>query len=156
MPIIIRLAEDRDAQQVAELSRKAVEHGLPWRWTPHAVTAAIRDVRTNVVLAEFSRAVIGFGVMLYEDDEAHLVLLAVDRPDRRKGLGSRLLLWLEDVAIAAGISRIRLECRAENTAALAFYRRHGYIENQQVLGMYHGVEDGVRLVKTVCSGRQSA
>jgi len=149
MPIIIRLAELRDAQSIATLSRKMIERGMPWHWTPPVVTSAIRDASTNVLVAEFSRAVIGFGIMEYESDEAHLVLLAVDEPDRRKGLGGQLLGWLEDVAVAAGIARIRLEARAENTAALAFYRKHGYAEDQEVPGMYHGAFDGVRLAKVL-------
>ena len=149
MPVIIRLAEVRDAESIATLSRKTIERDMPWHWTPPAVAAAIRDTSANVVVAEFSRATIGFGIMEYGSDEAHLVLLAVDEPDRRKGLGGQLLCWLEEAAVAAGISRIRLEARVENAAALAFYRKHGYAEYQEVLGMYHGAFDGVRLAKVL-------
>lgn len=85
--------------------------------------------------------------MAYEDDAAHLLLFAVDAPDRRRGLGSRLLDWLEQVARTAGISRFRVEVRADNAGALAFYRKHGYVEREQVPGMYFGAEDGVALSK---------
>ena len=145
----MRLATVHDAQGIAELSRKAVEHGLPWGWTPTRVTTAIADPSTNVIVAKISGAVIGFGVMEYEDDSAHLLLFAVDAPDRRKGLGSKLLAWLEEVASAAGITKVRVEARADNAAALAFYGKHGYIQQTEVLGMYHGAEDGVRLSKQI-------
>lgn len=44
-------------------------------------------------------------------------------------------------------SRFRVEARADNAGALAFYRKHGYVESEQVLGMYFGAEDGVALSK---------
>lgn len=147
MPIAIRLAERRDAPQIAELSRRAIENGLPWSWTTRRIEEAIADPDINVVVAKLSGAVIGFGLMEYEDDAAHLLLFAVDAPDRRQGLGSRLLDWLEQVARTAGISRFRVEARADNAGALAFYREHGYVESEQVLGMYFGAEDGVALSK---------
>jgi [ribosomal protein S18]-alanine N-acetyltransferase len=152
----IRLAEPSDAAEIAELSRKAVEHGLPWSWTRTRVGAAIANPNTNVAISKLSGAVIGFGIMEYEDEVAHLVLFAVDAPDRRKGLGSELLAWLERVAVAAGISRVRVEARADNVAAIAFYRKHGYIQQAEVLGMYHGAEDGVRLAKQLTGNPPNA
>jgi len=147
MPVTIRLATARDASDVADLSRRAVEHGLPWSWTPARVAKAIADPNTNVIVARIADALTGFGVMEYQDETAHLVLFAVDAPGRRKGVGSQLLAWLEKVAAAAGIAQIHLEARADNAAALAFYRKHGYRDQAEVLGMYYGAEDGVRLVK---------
>ena len=149
MPISIRLANIHDAEDIAAMAREAIEYDLPWSWNPSRVAQAIADPDTNVVVARIAGALIGFGVMQYEDETAHLVLFAVDAPDRRRGLGSQLLAWLEEVAIVAGISQFRVEARANNTAALAFYGRHGYTEKCEVLGMYCGVEDGVRLVKNL-------
>jgi ribosomal-protein-alanine N-acetyltransferase len=143
----VRLATADDARDVAELSRSAVEHGLPWSWTPARVARAIADANTNVVVARSAGVLNGFGVMEYEYESAHLVLFAVDAPHRRKGLGSQLLCWLEAVAAAAGIARIHVESRADNAVALAFYGKHGYIEQEKVPGMYHGAEDGLRLAK---------
>ena len=147
MPHVIRLAQVRDADAIAALSRQAIEHDLPWAWTPPRLREAIHDPATNVVVATIAGAVIGFGAMEYDEDEAHLLLFAVDAPDRRKGLGSALLAWLEKVALESGLLRIRVEARADNVAALAFYRKHGYVQHEEALGMYYGVEDGVRLVK---------
>jgi ribosomal-protein-alanine N-acetyltransferase len=147
MQVTIRLASEHDAADIAALSRSAIEHGLPWSWHPHRVAAAIADPDTNVIVARGVEALIGFGIMEYEDETAHLVLFAVDGPARRIGLGSRLLAWLEKVAATGGIGEIRVEARADNAAAIAFYEKHGYTEQAGVPGMYYGAEDGVRLVK---------
>jgi ribosomal protein S18 acetylase RimI-like enzyme len=85
--------------------------------------------------------------MKYEQDDAHLLLFSVDEPDRRRGLGTQLLQWLETVARAAGITSIRLEVRKSNAGAIAFYKKHGYLQQEEVLGMYFGSEDGIRFLK---------
>ena len=146
-PLTIRLATRDDARAIAALSRTEIEHGLPWRWTPPRVQRAVADARTNVCVAVQHGSLLGFGIMVYADDTAHLSLLAVNPDARRQGVGSALLQWLEQVAGVAGTLRVQLEARRSNAAALAFYRRHGYQETGTVAGMYLGVEDGVRLEK---------
>jgi ribosomal-protein-alanine N-acetyltransferase len=145
--LTIRLATPADARAIAELSRREVEVGLPWRWTTPRVLRAIRDRGSNVVVALEQDVLIGFGVMAYADEMAHLNLLAVAPSARHRGVGSALLLWLERVARVAGIGRIELEARQDNAAALAFYRHHGYAAGETLLGYYLGMEDGVRLGK---------
>jgi [ribosomal protein S18]-alanine N-acetyltransferase len=143
----IRLARRDDVRAIAALSRTEIEHGLPWRWTPPRVQRAVDDVRTNVCVAVEQASLLGFGIMVYADETAHLSLLAVSPDVRRQGFGTALLQWLEQVAHAAGIARVQLEARSDNDSALAFYRRHGYAQTGTVPGMYLGVADGVRLQK---------
>jgi [ribosomal protein S18]-alanine N-acetyltransferase len=144
----IRLATGDDVRAIAALSRTEIEHGLPWRWTPPRVQRAVADARTNVCVAvPGDGSLLGFGIMVYADDTAHLSLLAVDPVARRQGVGTGLLQWLEQVARVAGIVRVQLEARHDNAAALAFYRRHGYAQIGTVPGMYLGVADGVQLEK---------
>jgi ribosomal-protein-alanine N-acetyltransferase len=144
---VIRLATSDDVRAIAALSRTEIEHGLPWRWTPPRVQRAVADARTNVCVAVLQRSLLGFGIMVYADDTAHLSLLAVKPEARRQGVGTALLQWLEQVAGVAGIERVQLEARRSNAAALSFYSRHGYRQTGLVAGMYLGVEDGVRLEK---------
>jgi [ribosomal protein S18]-alanine N-acetyltransferase len=153
-PLLIRLATRDEARAIAALSRTEIEHGLPWRWTPPRVQRAVADARTNVCVAVQHGPLLGFGIMIYADDTAHLSLLAVNPDARRQGVGTALLLWLEQVAGVAGIECVQLEARRSNAAALAFYRRHGYQQTDTVAGMYLGVEDGVRLRKRL--GRQAS
>ena len=144
----IRLAMRADAAAIAELSRDAIEHGLPWRWTPPRVRRAVADSQTNVAVAREGGLLLGFGIMQYTGDEAaHLQLLAVHPAQRRAGIGSALLVWLEEVARAAGLQRIGLEARLDNVAGRCFYCEHGYHERRIVARMYCGRLDGVRMEK---------
>jgi ribosomal protein S18 acetylase RimI-like enzyme len=129
------------------MSRDLIEYGHGWRWTARRVLRSMRDPATNVAVARDHDRLIGFAIAQYLDDEAHLVLFAVDVAHRRRGVGSALLAWHETSAQTAGIGVIYLEARIRNTAARAFYRRHGFIETETLRGYYSGTEDAVRIAK---------
>ena len=80
--------------------------------------------------------VLGFAVMRFGDTQAHLALLCVQPQQRQQGIGRRLIDWLTASARVAGISMIGLELRADNAAALGFYRRLGFVETALVPGYY--------------------
>lgn len=143
----IGLAQADDAPRIARMSRDLVEHGLAWRWTPPRVLRLVRDASTNVAVAREGMRIDGFGIMQYRDEDAHLVLFGVDPERRGRGVGRALMGWLEATALCAGIGVVRLEARASNEVARAFYRALGFIEVGQVCGMYARDEDGVRLAK---------
>ena len=142
-----RLASLCDAAAIAALSRDAIETGLPWTWRPERIANAIRDPDTNVVVAGAPGVVDGFGIMIHRDDDAHLVLFAVQPGRRRQGVGGAILGWLEGVARAAGAARIRVECRRDNVAARNFYSEHAYHEQEITGNRYSAGVDGIRLEK---------
>lgn len=148
----IQLAVPGDAASIALMSRDLVECGLGWRWTPHRILDSIHDAATNVAVARDGGRMAGFGIMAYREEEAHLLLLAVQASHRRRGIGSALMAWLEAPALAAGIGMVRLEARRTNRRALAFYRRLGYKELQVIHGYYRGREDCVWIAKDLWRG----
>jgi ribosomal-protein-alanine N-acetyltransferase len=141
----IRLALPEDAHAIAALSREAIEHGLPWRWTPQRVRRSLRDRSTNVIVSHEQGVLHGFAIMKYDDEEAHLLLLAVAAAQRHRHIGSTLMAWLDATTRAAGIAVVRVEARASNTQARSFYRHHGFRETGIVSGYYEDVEDAVRM-----------
>jgi ribosomal-protein-alanine N-acetyltransferase len=145
--VAIRLAAPADAGPIARMSRELIEHGLPWRWLPGRVARMIADPNTNVVVVDAEDGIAGFGIMFYADDDAHLLLFAVRPEFQRCGIGSALLLWLEQAARSAGASRIRVEARRDNEGARNFYSEHGYHERAIRPGMYSGLVAGLRLEK---------
>jgi ribosomal protein S18 acetylase RimI-like enzyme len=145
----IRLATAADAHAIARLSRDAIEQGLGWSWTPRRVMANVADASTNAVVARDPAhgRLLGFALMSYAEEDAHLLLLAVHAAERRRGVGSALLHWLEATVQVAGLAAIHLEVRQRSQGARAFYRRHGFDEVGRVVGYYQGVEDAIRMVK---------
>lgn len=145
--LTLRLATRDDAPGIARLSRDRIEHGLGWSWTAPRVLRSILDAQTNVVVAQDGADRIGFGIMKYHDDEAHLLLLAVPAQACRRGVGSAMVGWLERSALIAGVGQVYLEARVTNAPARAFYARLGYREVQTLPGYYAGREACVRLAK---------
>ena len=141
--ITIRLAEPRDAQAIAMMSRDFIESGLGWKYDAPRVMRAIRDRETVALVACDTRsapgarpAINGFAIMEFGDERAHLVLLAVRPSHRRLGIGQRLLDWLLESARVAGMASVHLELRSNNDAARRFYRAMGFYETVLVPGYY--------------------
>jgi hypothetical protein len=80
----IRLALPDDARSIAKMSRDYIENGLGWSWTEARVLRAIRDKSTNVAVVHDCGYVLGFGIMAYGDNTAHLVLPGVHKTHRRE------------------------------------------------------------------------
>src|SRR5260370_9294520 len=127
--IAIRLAEPRDAQAIATMSRDFIESGLGWKYDAARVLRTIRDRETLAVVAcesgksnDGRGAIIGFAIMELGDERAHLVLLAVRPSQRRLGIGQRLLECLLPSARTAGIASGQPALRSGNHAARPFSR----------------------------------
>jgi [ribosomal protein S18]-alanine N-acetyltransferase len=146
--ITIRLAEPRDAQAIAMMSRDFIEAGLGWKYDAARVLRAIRERDTLAVVAcegtkpspAAKGALTGFAIMDFGDERAHLVLLAVRPSHRRMGVGQHLFDWLLESTRVAGMASIHLELRAGNDAARRFYRAMGFYETVLVPGYYRGGE----------------
>jgi ribosomal protein S18 acetylase RimI-like enzyme len=138
-----------DAAPLAAMSRELVEAGLRPAWGCERIRAHIRHPESIVLNARRGGVIAGFAIMRYADESAHLNLLAVDRLHRRRGVGRRLVRWLEETALTAGTFVIGLELRAENAGARAFYASLGYRELTRIPGYYQGVEAAIRMQRDV-------
>jgi len=147
--ITLRLALPGDARAIALMSREHIEHGLGWKYDPARVERAIRRRDTTVLAACDREAVVGFAVMEFGDERAHLVLLAVRPVHRRRGIARRMVGWLIESALTAGIESVHLELRAGNDAAQRFYRVLGFTETILIPRYYGGGEPALRMVRVL-------
>jgi len=145
--VTLGLALPSDAKTIAHMSKRLIEVGLPWSWTPERVAKHIRHRDSVVLTARAGGELTGFAIMQFSDTTAHLDLLAVDPRYERLGIGRRLVQWLEETAITAGTFVIALEVRAANVAARWFYSRLGYREVRCIVGYYCRVENAVQMVR---------
>ncbi|MGR9089580.1 MAG: GNAT family N-acetyltransferase [Gammaproteobacteria bacterium] len=149
----IRLARPRDGDNLARMSRRLIEAGLPWWcWTPKRLGKAIRSPDTVGIIATVDRQLSGFAMMHFGDENAHLNLLAVEPALRRRGIGRELLAWLDDSCLVAGIRRITLEVRANNQPAIRFYENLGYVRGERIPRYYCGEEAALRMTRTIAQG----
>jgi ribosomal protein S18 acetylase RimI-like enzyme len=147
MSIRMKLARREDAAAIADMSRRFIEHGLPWSWDQARVARCIAHPECAVLTACDRRRLAGFAIMQYYDAHAHLSLLAVQPGSRHQGVGRSLVEWLEASARVAGTFIVRLELRATNPGAYAFYERLGYRETARRPGYYAGSEDALCMMR---------
>jgi len=143
----LRPATAGEAREMADMSRTLIEVGLRWRYTPRHMAALIAEPDTQALVACDGARIQGFAVMHFGDDNAHLSLLCVQGAQQRRGIGRQLCDWLLASAEVAGMATVRLELRADNAAAQAFYQRLGFSEVQVVPGYYDGQIDARRMVR---------
>ena len=149
--IALRLASVVDAPRLAAMSRDLVEMGLGWSWIPSRIARHIRLPESVVLVAQHGERLVGFAIMRFGVDEAHLDLLAVMPKYRRSGIGRKLIAWMEQSALTAGISVVYLEVRAGNEAARTFYKSLGYCRVKRLRGYYGGREAAVCMAKDLWS-----
>ena len=132
---------------MALMSRDLIETGLAWRYSPQRVAGLIAESETAAVVAWDGTQLLGFAVMQFGDERAHLSLLCVQAAQQRRGIARRLIEWLLESAYVAGIASIHLELRADNEAARMFYRALGFNETILVPGYYEGRFAARRMVR---------
>jgi len=152
-PLVLRAAHVSDAGMLSSMSRLLVEHGLRWRWNAARIKRAIRDRDTMVLVASIEGTVSGFAIMKFRDEESHLFLLAVAPRFQRTGVGTALLEWLEKSCLTAGIRNVRVEMRATNRPAKAFYERFGFRFVREIQGYYDNRESALVMVRSLLNPR---
>jgi ribosomal-protein-alanine N-acetyltransferase len=143
----LRLASSGDVPRLAAMSRDLVELGLGWSWIPSRIARHVRAPESVVLVAQDGATIVAFAIMRFEIEDAHLDLLAVKPAYRRAGIGRKLIAWLEESALVAGISVIYLEVRDGNEVARAFYEKLGYRRIKHLPGYYGGREAAIRMAR---------
>ncbi len=145
--IVLGFARRNDATALALMARDLIEAGLGWEYRAERIARFIDDRETVVLVARDRGDVIGFAVMHFGDERAHLTLLAVSPTYQRRGIARRMLAWLSESASVAGVSSIHVELRAGNTAARRLYRSSGFAETLRLPGYYRGRESALRMIR---------
>lgn len=81
--------------------------------------------------------------------EARVLMFAVDRDHRHRGIGSDLMERFLDRCRIRGLSRVTLEVRVSNTTAIRFYSRFGYSVTDLLRGYYSDGENGYQMARDV-------
>lgn len=79
--------------------------------------------------------------------ETRILMFAVDRAYRNKGIGHELMRRFIELSVSKGAKKISLEVRRSNLDAIRFYEKFGF-RNTGVLFMYYSdMEDGLKMAK---------
>ena len=153
LDIELGFANPGDAPRIARLSRDVIEAGLGWTYRASRIGALMSETETVTLVGRTRLQPVGFAIMRFGDERCHLILLAVDPAHQRRGLARRMVEWLVESALVAGMASIHVELRASNAAALAFYAAMGFSETFRVPGYYRGRETAVRMLRMLRTTR---
>ena len=128
----IVLAGPRDASDIAALHGAAFRRG----WSDAEVEGLIAERNVLAHVARRGRTVAGFIMSRSAADEAEILSVAVGRSWRGRGLARALLTAQLRRLAGAGTRTVFLEVDENNAAALALYRRLGYVEVGRRKGYY--------------------
>jgi ribosomal protein S18 acetylase RimI-like enzyme len=151
--ISLDFARPSDAQALAVMSRDLIEAGLGWVYRPERFSRLIANDDTVALVARAGERPVGFAVMEFGDERAHLVVLAVAPKHQRAGIARRMLAWLLKSALTAGITSVHVELRADNQPAFELYRSMGFCETLRVPGYYRGRETAIRMIRMLRGSR---
>ena len=137
-----------DADIDAIVALEAESFTNPWSRDTLVWELRNSDVTRAYVLRDDTDRVVAFCLCWVLFDELHINTLAVSPAARQQGLGSRLMRFAMEDAATGGATRATLEVRASNEAALALYRRLGFMVAARRPGYYSKPdEDGLILWK---------
>jgi len=124
--------EDADIAEVIALWRRC---GLTRPWNdPAADIALARKGPNAAVLAGRNGGGIVASVLVGHDGHRGWVYyVAVDPDCRHRGYGRVIMDAAEDWLRAAGIEKMQLMVRADNSEVQAFYQSLGYFEQQRIV-----------------------
>ncbi|MDI6749106.1 MAG: ribosomal protein S18-alanine N-acetyltransferase [Rhodocyclaceae bacterium] len=143
MSFVPMTPEDIDAVLAIE---EAVQE---FPWTRGNFLDALAAGYDAWVMREGDR-LIGFAVLMYAVDEAHLLVIGIAPDRQRAGRGRALLEFLAARARTAGMTRLLLEVRPSNLLAVAFYRQAGFVEIGRRRAYYparEGREDAIVMAR---------
>ena len=120
--ISFREMKPEDAEAVEEVEKASF--AVPWSRKSFWEEAA--NERTCYLLALDGETVVGYAGAWILDDEAQVTNIAVAPQRRGQKIGAGLLGALIRAAKERGATRMTLEVRPSNTAALALYEKFGF------------------------------
>jgi ribosomal-protein-alanine N-acetyltransferase len=142
--LVVEPMKTGDSLPVAQLAARALSESYDPEWLSTHVQGGktclvCRDVPTN--------RVVGFAVAAKDSCEGHLLAIAVEKEYRGAGIGSALLRNVKQQLTRDGVMRLKLEVRAEDQAAQAFYTRHGFFPEGLETNVYSDGGDAVRMAR---------
>jgi ribosomal-protein-alanine N-acetyltransferase len=148
----IRSGSAADLDDVMRIMDRAFDPEFGEAWTRSQCLGILPMTGVALLLAEEEGGTVGFALHRLVADEAELLLLAVDPAFHRRGVGSRLLHQFMADSALAGASRLHLEVRENNPAAV-MYRATGFEivgrRRNYYTGRSGGSRDALTLSRTV-------
>ncbi|GGC63536.1 GNAT family acetyltransferase [Undibacterium terreum] len=130
----IRIFKESDTAAVSALWQEVFPYDPPHSAAAVAINQKLECQPELFFVGEIDGQVIGTMLCGYDGHRGWLYLLAIDPAHRRKKLATELLRHAEHELMARGCTKINLQTRTANAAAIGFYHAMGY-ELEELVSM---------------------
>ena len=130
----IRPYQDADAAAVVALWGAVLPHPAPHNDPATSLRQKLAVGRDLFYVADVDGAVVGTVLGGYDGHRGWVYSLAVLPEHRRGGIGTALVLRLEQDFAERGCLKVNLQVRASNAGVIAFYEKLGYAV-EEILSM---------------------
>jgi ribosomal-protein-alanine N-acetyltransferase len=100
-------------------------NNYPVPWSKGIIKDCIKSDYSSVLLKN-SDKIIGYAFLMTAYDESHLLNMCIDKSHQGKGLGRKLLKYLENICIYSQSKSFLLEVRKSNPVAQSLYASFGF------------------------------
>ncbi len=146
----IRPVKARDLDGVSRLENVCFKDPYP----PYFLSQLADANPETFLVAVSANVVVGYAVVDRWRDHDHLVSIAVHPEARKRGVGHKLLISLEERL--DNDRPLKLEVRKSNSTAIQFYINKGFRETGLLEGYYSDGEDAIAMEKTRGKATSSA
>jgi ribosomal protein S18 acetylase RimI-like enzyme len=148
----LRAYQPDDFDALYKLDQSCFPRGIAYSKTTLRYFLSLASAECLVAVKEDDIA--GFILSEHDGPLAHIVTLDVAEGHRRSGVGSLLLDAAESSLFARGVRVVSLETAVNNHAAVSFWSRHGYIQEDILKRYYLNRIDGYEMRKILPSGQK--
>jgi len=106
--------------------------------------------------ANAAPALVGFCITAHRGPWGYIITMDVLAAYRRDGVGSLLLTEAERRMVSRGVREIGLETATDNSAAIAFWQKHGYRKSGVRKNYYPGGRDAYSMAKRLAAVQSAA
>jgi len=99
----------------------------PIPWSKGVIKDCIQSDYHSILL-KCKEKIIGYAFLMTAYDESHLLNMCVDKSQQGKGLGRKLLKYLENICLYSQSKSFLLEVRKSNPIAHSLYLSFGFEE----------------------------
>ncbi len=131
MEHVVRPYRPGDREALVELW-SACELTRPWNDPYRDIERKLARDPENLLVVEHDGNLVGSVMVGYEGHRGWVNYLAVNPGHRGQGLGRLLMERAEEILRGLGAAKLNLQVRSSNEAALGFYERLGYKQDEAV------------------------
>ena len=104
------------------------------------------DIGTGFLIAQINDYIVGYILFwIKEEDQGHIISLAIDKDYRRQNIGSKLVESAINIFKKFDIKRINLEVKTHNNVAIYFYKSIGFNCDEEILNYYENGDNAFKM-----------